>query len=70
MKISVRVKPGVKENKIEKFSDDRYLVYLKERAEDNKANLALIKLLSKYFGTPKIKIKSGLSSRDKVVEIE
>ena len=54
------------------FCDDRYLVYLKARAENNEANIALIKMLSKYFGTPstRIKIKAGVGSRDKIVEVE
>lgn len=40
-------------------------------AQNNKANISLIKLLSKYFNVPKsnVKIKSGLKSRRKVVFI-
>ena len=40
-------------------------------AENNKANDALIKLLSKYFDVPKtnISIKSGQKSRKKIVRI-
>ena len=71
MKVYIRVKTNSIEQKIEKFGDNRYLVYLKSKPENNEANLELIKLLSKYLGvsTKSIKFKSGVSSRDKVLEI-
>lgn len=39
---------------------------------EGKANKALIKFLSKHYKTPqtKIKIVSGLTSKNKIVEIE
>ena len=40
---------GTKEEKIEKLSEGNYLVFLREPAKDNKANIALLKLLSKEF---------------------
>jgi len=49
MIINVSVKPNSKEEKIEKLSEGNYLVFLREPAKDNKANIALLKLLSKEF---------------------
>lgn len=69
MKIKIRVKPNSSKQKIEK-NDEGYIVFLKSHPKDNKANLELIKLLSKFFKTKKIKIKSGLNSRNKMIEIE
>lgn len=71
MKFQVRVKPNSNEQKIEDFGDKRYLVYLKSKPEDNKANIELINLFSKYLGVPalKLKIVSGLTNKDKTLEI-
>jgi len=68
MKIKVKVKPNSGKQEVIKKRDG-YLVYLKSLPENNKANTELVKLLKKYFGRP-VKIKSGLSSRKKVIEVE
>jgi len=71
MRIQVRVSPGKKESRLE-IIDGVFAVELKERAEKNKANIALIKLLAKHFkvSSSDVKIKKGLTSRNKVIEIE
>ena len=71
MIINVKVKPDSSKSEIENFGNHRYLVYLTEPAEDNRANIELINLLSKYLGIPHnhIKIKFGLNSREKILEI-
>ena len=69
MKIKVKVKPNSKENNIDKIKDNEYKVSLKEPAKDNMANISLIKLLSKYLNK-KVKIKSGFSSKNKIIEVE
>lgn len=67
--IKVIVKPGSKENKIEfDEQEQRYIVSVKEPADKNKANIALVKLLSKNF-KKKARIKSGLKSREKLIEL-
>jgi len=68
MIINIKVKPGSSEQKIKKISETEYEIKLKEKAENNKANLKLIRLLKKYFNA-EIKIKSGLKSRKKIVEV-
>ena len=67
MKIKVKVKPSSGEQNVEE-KESFYLVKLKSAPENNKANLELIKLLKKYF-KKEIKIKSGFSSRNKIIEI-
>jgi len=71
MSIHVKVKPNSSEQKIVPFGDNRYLVYLTSEPENNKANIELINLLAKQFTTPaaRIKIKFGLNSREKILEI-
>jgi len=67
MKIKIKVKPNSKEQSIEK-QEDYYSVKLKKPAQDGKANIELMKLLKKHFKKD-VKIKSGLNSRNKVVEL-
>jgi uncharacterized protein (TIGR00251 family) len=67
MKIKVHAKSSKEE--IKKIGDEVYEVWLKEGAVNNKANSKLIKILKKYFGK-EVRIKSGFTSKDKVVEIK
>lgn len=64
------VKPNSRENKIEGFDSQRnaYRISIKARAEDNKANIEVIKFLSKMLGN-KVRIVSGLKSREKMIEV-
>ena len=53
---------------IEKKSEKEYLIHLKSPPENNKANIELLKLLKRYFKS-EVKIKSGFTSRNKLIEI-
>ncbi|MDD5339640.1 MAG: DUF167 domain-containing protein [Candidatus ainarchaeum sp.] len=50
------------------FKDGKVKIFLKSAAEGNKANLELVKELSKLLGAP-VRIASGLTSRRKRIEI-
>jgi len=71
MIITVKVKTKSGKRSIESFGNNRYLVYLKEEPENNKANIELLNFLSKQFGVPatKIKIKTGLHHDEKMIEL-
>ncbi|MEC4986074.1 MAG: DUF167 domain-containing protein [Oscillatoria sp. PMC 1068.18] len=71
MKIQVKVKPNSKNQQIVSASDGSMLVRLKSPPRDGKANQELIALLAKEFSVRKsqVRIKSGLSSPNKIVEI-
>lgn len=71
MKIQIKVKPNSKHQKIEEGNDGSLTVRLKSPPVDGKANHELIEILAKKFGVAKsqIVIKSGLSSRNKLIEI-
>ena len=71
MQKKVKVKPNSKQQKIEEQLDGSLTVYLKSPPIDGKANEELIKLLTDKFDVPKshIRIKSGFSSRQKLIEI-
>jgi len=72
MIINVKIKTCSGKQEIESFGNNRYLIYLKSEPENNKANIELINMLSKYFGIPvgRIKIKSGLTSSEKILEVD
>lgn len=72
MIIKIKVKPQSGRREVVKISDKEYKVSLKERAEDNKANIELIKLLGKRFNISSndINIIKGLKSRNKIIEIK
>jgi len=71
MIIKVKVKPNSKEDSI-KQEGGIYKINLKERAEEGRANIELIKLLAKHFkiSSSNIRIKSGLTSKNKIIEIK
>ena len=71
MIINVKVKLNSGKQEVVKISENEYVVSLKKPAEDNKANIELIKLFSKYLKiSPKdIKIIKGLKSKNKIIKI-
>ncbi|HVM77076.1 MAG TPA: DUF167 domain-containing protein [Candidatus Paceibacterota bacterium] len=78
MKILVRAKPGAKAPRIEEITglfeakgERQFVIAVKEPAKEGKANRAIERALSEYFNVPvsQIRIVSGETRRDKVVEI-
>ena len=71
MKVSVKVKPNAKQQKIEAITDGSLKISLKSPPIDGKANLELIHLLAKHFQVSKsqVMIKSGQNNKSKIVEI-
>jgi len=71
MRVSVRIKSGARQEKVQQLDDAAYLVWVKAPAREGKANEALNCLLSKHFRVPKrsVEIVSGHTSRNKIVEI-
>lgn len=71
MKIKVRVTPNAKVPMVTKNEDGSYHVKVNAQALDGKANKRLVEILAEHFDTKKsqIKIISGISSRNKLVEV-
>jgi len=69
LKFSIIAKPSSKENSIE-FDKSRnaYIVSVKAKPENNKANIEVIKFLSKLL-KKKVRIASGLKSKEKIIEV-
>ncbi|MEI6144082.1 MAG: DUF167 domain-containing protein [Candidatus Berkelbacteria bacterium] len=72
MRVTIKVIPSAKVEQIQSALDGSLKVWLRARPKEGEANRALIKLLSKHFNAPKsqICIVSGLTSRNKIVEIK
>ncbi|HLD28665.1 MAG TPA: DUF167 domain-containing protein [Patescibacteria group bacterium] len=68
-KINIEVRSNSSQNKILLISDNNYKVWLTAKPVDDKANNALISLLSKHFKVARslIVIKSGKTTKTKVV---
>ncbi len=71
MKIFIQVKPNSKNQKIEKISENSFIISVKELPIDGKANRAVIKIIAEIFKVPqtKVRISSGLSAKKKILEI-
>jgi len=71
MKIFVKAKPNAREEKVEKIDDSNYIVSVKELPIKGRANEAIRNALAVYFktGSSCVKIVSGFSSRNKIIEI-
>ena len=65
--IKIKVKANSKKNEIVDLGD-YYKVEVKNPAEDNKANIEIVKIFKKKFGKD-VRIVKGLKSKEKVLKI-
>lgn len=68
MELKIKVHTNSSKEEIKKISEREYEVWLRKKAENNKANMELVKLIKKYFNK-EVKIVSGLKSKNKIAEI-
>ena len=69
MNLKIKLHPNSSQEKIKMLKDNEYEIWIKEKPLDNKANLELVKILKKHFKKD-VKIKSGFTSRNKIVEMK
>ena len=69
MKINIKVKPNSKRQEIKQIKNTIYKISLKQPAQNNKANLELIKLLKKHLKKD-IKIIKGFNNKNKIIEVK
>lgn len=69
--IQIKVKPNARARRLEQNEDGTWVAQLKSPPVDGKANEELIALVAKHFQCAKsnVSIKSGASSRNKLVQI-
>ena len=68
VKFPLEIKVNVNKHKNEIASFDPFILNIKEKAEKNKANIEIIKFLSKQFGK-RVRIVKGLKSKIKVINL-
>lgn len=71
MRIQVKVKPNAKQEKVEKTGDSAFLVWVKAKPAQGKANLAVVKALAGYLDIPQssIILLKGQTSKEKLFDI-
>ena len=65
--IKLKVKPNSKKTEILRKENNEIVLAVKSPAENNKANLEIIKFFSRKLKT-KIMIAKGLKSRNKIID--
>lgn len=73
MKVRIRVLPRSSKNEVVgEMADGTLKIKLTSPPVDGKANESLVKLLAEHYSVSKNKIKivSGLTSKNKIIEIE
>jgi len=66
--IEVKVRAGKPKTRIVSCEDGVFLLDVAAKAEDNKANIEIIKFFSRLAGE-RVKIVKGLRSKKKVIDI-
>jgi len=69
MKIKLKVHANSSQEKIQEISSKSYEIWIKIKPIDGKANISLEKMLKKHFKRS-VRITSGLTSKNKVLELE
>lgn len=71
MRYTLRVKTGSSREKIEETGPSNITIWVRAKPVDGQANEAVIRALAEHWGVAKssITIKSGLSSKTKIIEI-
>ena len=72
MKIFVKVKPNARKNEVKKIDTEHYMISTVATPENGKANESIIELIADFFriGKTKIHIVKGLTTKEKIIEIE
>lgn len=71
MRLTVRVKPGSKREGVERVSETEYIVRVRARPVEGKANDAVVAALAGHFGVARsrISIARGSAGRTKIIDI-
>ncbi len=70
MYIKLRVLTESKIEKIDEISKDTLRVYVKDKAENNRANNRILELMKDYFKTNNIRLISGHHSPSKIISVD
>jgi uncharacterized protein (TIGR00251 family) len=69
--LTIRVRPGSRETRIEKFGEAEYRVHVPAAPQKGAANRQVVAALAEYFGLPasRVRIVRGERSRIKLVAL-
>ncbi|MCR4274493.1 MAG: DUF167 domain-containing protein [Candidatus Campbellbacteria bacterium] len=69
--LKIKVTPNAPKETIEDKGDGRFVISVREKAQDNKATLRTLALVARRLGIPvsKLRIRTGHHARNKVVEV-
>ena len=72
MKISVSVKAGAKENRVEDLGAGNYRIRVKVLPIEGRANEEVIRLVAEHFSVPRsrVTLKAGKTSKLKILVID
>jgi uncharacterized protein (TIGR00251 family) len=72
MKITVYMRPGAREGRVEDLGEGNFKVWVKARPEKGKANAEMIEVLAEHFDVAKsaVQIVIGKTAREKLVNID
>lgn len=70
MYIKVKVIAGAKKEKIDKKSEDHYEIWVKEKAENNRANERILAIFRHLYIDMIIRIVSGHHSPSKILSLD
>jgi len=66
MRLKIRAIANSKENEV--IEGNPIIIRVREKPEKNKANITIIKILSRYF-KKRVRMVSGLNSKNKVIDV-
>jgi uncharacterized protein YggU (UPF0235/DUF167 family) len=71
MFLKVKLHPKSKKQKIEKVSDEKFEIWVKSKAEENKANYEMLEILSEFLEIEKKKLRliSGHHHPSKMIQV-
>lgn len=71
MYLRITVTPGAKKEVVQKLSENRWLMWVKEPAEHNLANARVCTLIARELGIPPpdVRILTGHHSRVKMISV-
>lgn len=70
MYVKVKVKAGANKEFIERVSDDHFDISVREKAENNHANIRVLEIMRIIFPNKPVRIISGHHSPSKIISIE
>ncbi len=70
MYLKIHVTTDAKKEKVEKITDDRYDISVREPAEDNRANERILEIIRHIYASMRVRIVNGHHASAKIISLE